>query len=340
MDTDFKTDSTYTIIKGKFKATASSSFGLIIVFMDNVNKNIERFDIVSSHFSTVFENNVNMPWNELEDMIMKMKWKGEYATNLTHDIQNSLEDLFEPGTGRTVDIWHALKKSQLSKTCSIFEEYLMRPTGDKNVKVEIGIETINRSDIEKVKKMREMKDNKELINSDNVPSANDSSTEPSVGESAVVLDISILLSPISGIPLMDLKQGDKVLIKISEETSRGQYFIDLFNASQDGEVLPIPATVEQVSQSGKYYTLLTQIGPGIYGKAISEDNVKAKKYDPALDKRKNKNTEIPKPVPVGQNNDSSVVNPDEEKKDNKNLVFFIIGGAILLLLLLILILAL
>lgn len=339
MDTEFKTDSTYTIIKAKFKATASSSFGLIIVFMDNVTKNVERFDIVSSHFSTVYENNVNMPWSELEDMITKMKWKGEYATNLTHDIQNSIEDLFEPGTGRTIDIWHALKKSQLSKTCGIFEEYLMRPTGDKNVKVEVGLETINKSDIEKVKRMREMKENKNLINSDNVPSANDNApSSPSLGESAVVLDISILLSPISGIPLLDLKQGDKVLVKISEETSRGQYFIDLFNASQDNEVLPIPATIEQVTQSGKYYTVVTQIGPGIYGKAISEDNVKAKRYDPALDKRKNKNADIPQPVPAGDNT-ASVANPDEEKKESKNLIVFIIGGAILLLLLLVLILA-
>lgn len=335
MDTEFKTDSTYTIIKGKFKATASSSFGLFIVFLDNVTKNADKSDVLSSHFSTIFENNINMPWNELEDLISKMKWKGEYATNLTHDIQTTMEDLFEPGTGRGIDVWHAIKKSQFSKAVAIFEEYLMRPTGDKNIKCEITIETINKSDIDEMKKMREMRDNQDLINTD--ISAMTQSAQPAIEDSSVVLEMSLVLSPISGVPLTDLKPGEKILIKISEQTSRGQYFIDLFNASQGNEILPIPATIESVTPSGKYYTVMVSLGPGIYGKAIEEDNVKAKRYDAAQDKRKSIPT-LPQQAPAMMSaSEPSPEGPEGDKPKMKNILLFVIGGmAVLLLIILIL----
>lgn len=77
---DIKVDANYLVIKGHFKATASSSYGVLIVFLDNTTKNVEKFDIVSSHFSTLYENNIGMPWGEMEDLISRLKWKGEYAT--------------------------------------------------------------------------------------------------------------------------------------------------------------------------------------------------------------------------------------------------------------------
>ena len=204
MEVDFRTDATFTIIKGRFKAPASSSFGLFIIFMDNVTKNVDRFDIIASHFSTVYENSLSMPWNELEDLIAKMKWKGEYATNLTHDIQATLEDLFEPGTGRGVDIWQSIKKAQMNKTSAIIEEYLMRPTGDKNIKSELAVETINSSAIEEVKRTRQ--------GSSNSGSAGETmQMQPAqgdtlnLGDSSVVLDISLVLAPINGISLMEIQ---------------------------------------------------------------------------------------------------------------------------------------
>ena len=75
-------DSSYIVIKGRFKAGASSSYELFIVFLDNISKNVDRFDMISSHFSTLFENNIGMPWGEMEELISKMKWKGEYPVQL------------------------------------------------------------------------------------------------------------------------------------------------------------------------------------------------------------------------------------------------------------------
>lgn len=341
---NYKTDSAITVIKGKFKATATSSFGLFIAFMDNNNKNIEKFDVMSSHFSTVFENNMSLPWNELEEMITQMKWRGEYATNLTHDIQSSFEDLYEPGTGRVVDIWQAMKRGALNKVVAIYEEYLIRPTGDKNVKCDIMVETIHRSDIEKIKEAREMRDNQAMMEqqAQQQPS---SSNDLNLADSSVVLDVSPVLSPINGTTMMDLKPGTKVLVKISEESSRGQYFIDLFNASVDNEILPIPASVESVSQDGKFYKMIVGIGPGIYGKILVEDNVKVKLFDATRDTKVAK-TEPQDPSeqagmsasisagPKGLAGRMGARSGDDDGKP-KNLMLIVIGGGALLLLIII-----
>ncbi len=337
MSAEIKMDSSYIVIKGRFKAMATSSYGLFIVFLDNVSKTVEKFDIVSSHFSTLFENNIGMPWNELEDIIIKLKWKGEYATSLTHDIQAGIEDLFQPGTGRTQDIWSNIKKAQINKAVTIFEEILSRPAGDKNIKCEIAIETVMKNEIEDVKRARREREGKDMLNpasDEQVEAPSDKKTDVQLEESAVVLEVSLALSPISGIPIYELKEGDKIMVKITEQTNRGQYFIDLLNATVDNEIVPIQATVVKVSKEGKIFTVLVNIGPGIYGKSIDEDTVKVKKYDPAQDKRKKADTAqvAHEPAAISKTAASININSKKAKSGTFSLVFIFIGAAAILML--------
>jgi len=321
---EFTPNTNYLVIKGRFKATASSSYGLFIVFMDNITKNTDKIETVASHFSTVYDTNINMPWSELQDIITKLRWKGEFATSLTHDIQGSLEDLFQPGTGRGPDIWNAIKKATLNKAANFFEEFLARPTGDKGVKVELAIETITQSDIENVKKMRE---EREMLSNLNVqPKAPQAPAEPKVEEGAVVLDVSLVLSPISGVPIYELKEGSKIFIKITEQTSRGQYFNDLLGASEGGEILPVPATVKKVSKEGKIYTVLVEIGPGIYGKSLDEDTVKVKLYDSTQDKRKSQKT-----IEPALTTPETTLEPTAPPSKNGSFLFWVMGGIALLI---------
>lgn len=323
MNPEVKMENTFIVLKGRFRAPASSSFGVFIIFLDNVSKNVEKYDIVSSHFSTLYENNINMPWHELEDIIAKLKWRGEYATSLTHDIQASFDDIFQAGTGRTQDIWANIKKSQLNKVNDIFDEVLARPTTDKAVKCEIAFENIMKSEVEEAKKNRSEREAKELLTSDGQPQLPGSM--PVLEESAVILEVSLILSPISGIPIYDLKEGDKIFIKITEQTSRGQYFIDLLNASENNEIISIPATVVKMTKEGKIYTVLVNIGPGIYGKSLDEDTVKVKKYDPDEDKRKKKG--VQEINFMQQPSSPSMSDTKDQGKTSMSLIFILIGAA-------------
>jgi hypothetical protein len=317
-------EATTIIFKGRFKALSSSSYGVFIVFLDNNSKNVEKFDVVSSHFSTLYENNISMPWSEMEDVINKLKWKGEFATSLTHDIQASIEDLFQPGTGRTQDIWANIKKAQINKVASIFEEVLARPTGDKNIKCEVVVETAHKAEIEDIRQSKRSKDALREGVDNNSGSKTDAPASDKTEEGAVVLEVALVLSPLSGIAIYELKEGDKIMIKITEQSSRGQYFIDLLNASVENELVPIPASVVRVSKEGKIFTVLLNIGPSIYGKSIDEDTVKVKKYDLSQDKSK-------KQEKSSEGTSSMSVNmtaPDSRKeKAAFNIIFFAVVAA-------------
>jgi len=328
------------IIKGRFKALATSSYGLFIVFIDNGTKNVEKFDIVSSHFSTLYENNIGMPWSEMEEIIAKLKWKGEYATSLTHDIQASIEDLFQPGTGRIQDIWANIKKAQLGKVGAIFDEIMARPSGDKGVKSEIAIESVMRSDIEDARRLRRERENMEMFNSPQPqlqqPQENAAGASSQFDASAVVLEVALVLSPLSGIPIYDLKEGDKIMVKISEQSSRGQYFIDLLNASNENEIIPIPATVVSVVKEGKIFTVMATIGPSIFGKSIDEDTVKVKKYDPAMDaKKKVKAAAAAAALSTSTTSSTAATMTSMSSSRKKNggfpVIFLIIGGSAVLM---------
>lgn len=335
MAAEIKPDTSYIVIKGRFKALNTSSYGLLIVFLDNITKNVEKYDIISSHFSTLFENNIGMPWNELDEIITKLKWKGEYATSLTHDIQASIEDLFQPGTGRTQDIWANIKKAQIGKVVTIFEEVLGRPTGDKNIKCEVAIETVTKSEIEDVRRSRREREGKDVIGT-GLPAGgtqqDQTNRDAGIEENAVVLEVSLVLSPVSGVAIADLKDGDKIMMKISEQSSRGQYFIDLLNATKDNEIVPIPATVVKTNKEGKIYTVLANIGPGVYGKSLDEDNVKVKMYDPATEKKKPpdlaqiKATQAQAAQAAGEG-----VEEEPKKKKSMNWIWIIIGVAAVLM---------
>ncbi len=333
---EVKPDTSYIVIKGRFKALNTSSYGLFIVFLDNITKNVDKHDIVSSHFSTLFENNIGMPWSELEEIITKLKWRGEYATSLTHDIQTSIEDLFQPGTGRTQDIWANIKKAQIGKVVVIFEEVLGRPTGDKNIKVEVAIETITKSEIEDVKRARREREGRDILAVPQSSQPADAAAKTTgIEENAVILEVALVLSPVSGVPIYELKEGEKIMVKISEQSSRGQYFIDLLNASKDNEIIPIPATVVKASRDGKIYNVLANIGPGVYGRSMDEDNVKVKMYDPAQDKDKERRRKLATAVRAESEESSSEMTEsaaaDEKKKKPVNWVFVIIGVAAILM---------
>lgn len=333
---DIKLDANYLVIKGHFKATASSSYGVFIVFLDNTTKNVDKFDVVSSHFSTLYENNIGMPWGEMEELIARLKWKGEYATSLTHDIQASMEDIFQPGSGRAQEIWSNIKKAQLNKVNGIFEEVLARPTSDKNISVDATIETVTKQDVENGRRNRGERGSKDIISMTSpITAAPEAAQAQKVDESAVMLEVSLILSPIAGIPVYELKEGDKIMVKITEQSNRGQYFIDLLNASENNEIIPIPASVVRMSKEGKIYTVIVSIGPGVYGKSLDEDTVKVKKFDPA-DKKKPKepaSASLEAKTPIMDT--SKVLDSANKAKGPFNFIFVIIGVIAILMLIII-----
>jgi hypothetical protein len=108
--------------------------------------------------------------------------------------------------------------------------------------------------------------------------------EPDFGDKGKnALDVDLVLAPVSGIPVYELTEGDKIMVKINERLPRGKHYVDLLGARVDGNVIPVPAEIVEIQRNEKNeYTILCKINDRIYGKAIETEQVKLKKYDELL----------------------------------------------------------
>ncbi len=73
------------------------------------------------------------------------------------------------------------------------------------------------------------------------------------------------------------------MVKISDKSVKGRYYIDLLGTKVDGNIIPVPAEVTEIKRNEKNeYFILCMIDKDIYGKAIETEQVKLKKYDELL----------------------------------------------------------
>ncbi len=321
----------YYIIKGRFRGTNTNTFGIFILFINLGQKMLDNTLVAASHYSSIYDNSPDMKWDTFEEKITELKWKGEIAVNISHDLQlllaNTLKsDIIE-------EMVFAVKENDLGKVEHFLVGILAKGLMDKSTIVEIKIEKVAHSDIIKAKdeRARREKEEREAKQREEMRKAEENRFK--VEDGAVVLEIDPIIAPVSGIPIYEAKPGDLIMVKINAVTDKGNYFIDLLNArSAEGEVLPVKAVIKDVFMNAMgEYELLTEIGPGIYGRALIEERIKIKQYN-ITDERINVNpANSVKPVAEKKIKESPVV----EKKKN-DFFIWIVGGITFFLAILIL----
>ncbi len=318
------------ILKGRFKALTTNTFGIFIVFIDRTSKNIDKMSIIASHFSSMYDHDPAQSWEKFEDIIAQMRFNGEISTSLSNDFQalfvsSFLTDIVE----LFIDDFDS---KNFSKTEHTIQSLIEKILSEKNISLQLEKETVTKDAIDAVKSERDQS----VKASDPAPSS--ASVQESVtfqvDEGGVVLNVGLVIGPISGIPIYDVKPGDQIVVKIAGRTQKEQYFIDLLGArNESGEVIPVPAVVKEVrssSSSPKEYNLLVEIGPGIFGKATEQEQVKLKRYDPLLDSRN-----VKKQAGGNSSSSSSVKfstsSSASSGKSSSAIYLWLIGGIALLL---------
>lgn len=278
----------YYIIKGRFKGTNSNTYGLFIMFISIPTKTLENVLVAASHFSTIYEYSPDMDWASFEEKITNLKWKGEVSTNISHDLQIISHDL-QILMANTIkqdlveEFIESIDSNQLGKIEHTIVNIISKGLIDKSVIIDFKINRVSHQEIIKTKDERARREKEEREAKKREEMRKAEAERFKVEEGGVILDASLVLAPVSGIPISEAKQGDQIMIKIDSSTERGNYFIDLLNArSDDGNVRPVKGVIKDVFMNALgEYQILAEIGPGIYARAIETEQVKIKRYDPS-----------------------------------------------------------
>ena len=270
---DIEYETKYTVIlKGRFKGLDSNSFGLFIIFLNEELRMVENLIAVVSHFSSLYDVDPAMSWDTLEENLINLKWKGDISVNSTIDLQNYLESALDRDRGN--ELYQLVKNNDISRMESLLQAILMKPLNDRNVQIETHSEYM--SNAEMISRRAER--NKSVKKDD--PAAAKESDE----KIKDAIEVDLVLAPVSGIPVYELAQGDKIMIKIKDKLPKGKYYIDLLGARVEGNIIPVPAEVTDIKKSDQNeYSIMCKIKEYIYGRAVETEQVKLKKYDELLE---------------------------------------------------------
>lgn len=325
----------YYLLKGRFKGRDSNTYGLFIMFFSLTQKSIDNVLVAASHFSGIYETSTKTPWNEFEDKITQLKWKGEISVNTSHDLQLLLSNSIRQDIAE--ELIEAMTNGQMNKIEHTLSNILIRGLLDKMVSLELNFDKISHKDIIKIKDERARKE-KEIKEEQKKETIRQAETEKfKVEEGAVTLSVNLVLAPVSGIPVFEIKNGDMIMVKIDGATERGNYFIDLLNArTPEGQIMPVKGTVKEISMNALgEFELMVEIGPGIYGKSLEAEQVKIKKYDLREEKIKVEDKESKEQISSLPGTQSILEQKNADKR-SKDFFIWVIGGITFLLAILIL----
>lgn len=303
------------ILKGRVKAVETNTYGLFMVFFNEVQRTVEKLIAVASHYSSLYEIDPHLPWYTLEEYLVNLKWKGDIAVNISIDLQNYMESSLDRDRGN--ELFSLVMNNQLTKIESLLQAILIKPLSDRYLRIETDSEIVSKKEMEAIKQQRERIRPKKK------------KPQPAPVQFSVrgadIVDVDLVLAPVSGIPIQELSIGEKIMVKINGASTLGEYYIDSFGARIEGNIIPVAAQVVDIKRGGeKEYYILCKLGENVYGKAIESEPIKLKKYDELL----------------APHNTTDEISKAEESGRGRRFVLFvsITGGLLFALLLLFLIL--
>lgn len=279
------TEETDIFIKGKFKAATQNLFGIFAIQYSEKGY-INASHIVITSFSDIYGISVDDPWFKFEETITQYKWKGTYNTSLTNSLHAQLEKLRQD-TSYNEQLFGFAKDNDLSGTNISIYDLINRILHDKQLILDCRIQLVTKSEII---------EHKTKVKTEQKPDSLQS-TKPSFdyGKDARIFSAGLILSPVKGKPLYDLRIGDKIMIKPDPSNQTALEFIDANRLRIDNRIKPVPAEIVDIKAESKTspVEIIARISRVYYAKCFEEERqVKLRLYDPRMDGIYNFDNEI------------------------------------------------
>ena len=267
-------------IKGRF--SSSSLYGAFMLFFNVPYTMINSIYLILSHSFTVNDLKTNTDWKIFEKGIAQLKADGEADDVLGNQLKDEIM------SGFTVQFSADLKKLfDMDDEIAVnrtFQKFIQDRMGLQNVDMSIDYEQITSVDMEmnsssstkisaieaEKRKEEEEKKNRATIELD--------SENPLAGRDVkLVLQGHVILSPIKGKDIGNVKTGDRIRISLADKNPKAIQVAKAFNAyKEDGTIRPIPGRVVYIKHNQPAgYKIYAIVAKGIYIKIDEdEDNIK------------------------------------------------------------------
>lgn len=260
------------VIRGKFIAQTNKIYGAFIFFYDVKNKSIEKVNaVIKDDDKTAIEFDFEKRWREYQEDILNYE--------KSHSINLNIQNNFYSGLINSKSI-HFFEK--LSKSKEIDEQSLKNFLTETIIGVVGDINTALKLKIDKTDAFEMNKGDKILNDGDKTGDSEDKKSEKKKvaleKNQMLTIKIELDIAPVEGIPISELKPGQMIAVKITDDRAVASYINNLLSGTNYNEDEPqiIYAELNDLVVTDGGIHVKVQFGPGIYGVAFYGENVKVR----------------------------------------------------------------
>lgn len=260
-------------VKIKF---SSSIYGAALLFYNPIYNTVSPPYIIVTPSFSVDDMKTTIPWREFEieisqnleknehDDVLVGHMKDELAVGLNHDFLLELKRLIDMNDEIAVN--------------RHFMKVIQTKLGFQKLNITVDIEPTSSLEVELDSKSSKKIDPRELEKrkapkEDEVKDEKETDDDPLQGkEIKLILQGSLILSPIKGIDIKELKVGDRIMISIVDTNPKAIDVARAFKAYEDDKIKPIPGRIvsfRHLRTGG--YKIFAIIAKGIFIKIEEEE---------------------------------------------------------------------
>ncbi len=265
---------TYKVIKCRFRGRGVKIFGLIVLVWNNDTHSLEEVHVAVSRFTNVYDVSLDEPFLSITEKIATFTFRGSVVKAMSEGVSTAFKSDGHKSSVR--DIFRFCKSKNQERVADIIRSIINRQINDREPHIDFKVEEHTDQEMLALQQGRSADP---VQNNASEKTEKLKSVSFELQPTDVLLDAELVLSPMQGKAINDVRSGDKIFIKLIENSERAKYFIDTLNAREkdSSAVVPITASVEQVRGiEGGDFALLIELGPGIFAKCVEENNIKVK----------------------------------------------------------------
>jgi hypothetical protein len=236
----------------------------------NKQKNaVEKFETLVSYSPDLTKINNDYTLRDLTSRIQKFMLEGNYVQNATLSLINTFKNSFSLET-YVMELIYYVEFENHDKLVELLKQNLVKILGKSDVSINVKFDAVEKEDLEKSSYA-----NENVVEKPVEPVL---SLEDIIPEGAIVAPFTFVLSPVHGVKVDDLKNGDKVLIKFSPEDESANNIINLLSLKDDsGIIRPAPATIVDIRKQPNQIDTIVKLTDGIFAKYTElETSIKVK----------------------------------------------------------------
>lgn len=220
-------------------------------------------------------------FQDVRNACQEVKYQAKQIVNLTIKLddlftrRSTASDFIEP-------LLNYLKQGAKEKVAYMYEQVINEAAGNSNPDIQVWFKEVSDQEVQETS--GDEASALEGLSGQSGDEIQQKSEGSQLGlpEGSSVIRFKYLLSPVSGKALVELKQGERVMIQLDAMDPKAIPWIESLQLrKEDGSLKPVPASIVKTTTTGANTESLVQIAPNLYGRHFEEENsVKVKLYIP------------------------------------------------------------